>query len=138
MKRQLRVTSRYKEDITEFSFTAEKLEQLEWENKHEFRYNEQMYDVISQEWKEGKLVLQCISDEKETELLNKYIKVTRENNSSKKTLASLIQLVLAQFIIPDPILPDPNTILFRTKFPSHSSRLISIAYPIQGPPPRVC
>jgi hypothetical protein len=138
MKRQLRNSTRHKDEITEFHFSADKLSQLEWEDKHEFRFNGHMYDVISQEWKNGKLEIRCIADEKETSLVNHYLNIIRDHSGGKKALASLLQLIGIQFLLPSSIPERQNTVSLKMKFPSITSRLLSIAYPIQTPPPRYC
>ena len=137
MKKQLKNSFGSDEHITEFAFTNEKLGQLEWENDHEFRFDGHMYDLISKESKGGLLHLRCIADENETTLLDQYMKINRNNLPGKKTLNSLIQLICAQFIPPSAVsvaAVDGK----QEKFPSYTSNLFSITYPIQKPPPRNC
>jgi hypothetical protein len=138
MKRELQNSSSHKDEITEFQFAADKYNQLEWENDHEFLFNGHMYDLISKEWKNGKLLISCISDDRETVLLNEYMKINRENQSGKKTLASLLQLICSQFVLPSSILSPGSVNCNQTKFPSYTSGLFNIAYPIHTPPPRSC
>jgi hypothetical protein len=137
MKKQLKTSDRHKEDITKFKFTGDKLDQLEWENENEFRFNGHMYDVISKHQENGSVDIRCIADEKETALLDQYMKINRSNIPGKKALNSLIQLICAQFLPPS----EPTLNYFPslpTKFPTHISGLFSMAYPIQTPPPRHC
>ena len=136
MKRALRNSSRNSEDVTEFSFTNENLKQLEWEDDHEFRFKGKMYDVIEKQWQDGKLHIRCISDEKETVLIDQYMQINKNNHSDSKPLSSLIQLITAQFIQPFALIPELCAIQIKNSFPFYSSRLFSTAFPIHTPPPR--
>ncbi|MFL5810113.1 MAG: hypothetical protein ACJ749_11370 [Flavisolibacter sp.] len=137
MKKQLQASSDHKEDITAFNLTREELATVEWENAHEFRFNGEMYDLISKQSKNGVLHLRCIADEKETALLDQYMDINRNNLPGKKTLNSLIQLICAQFIPPAAVTMNAAVYL-PVNFPSYSSNLFSVTYPIHTPPPRDC
>jgi len=120
-------------DVIEFSFDNNELDQLEWENDHEFRYNDEMYDVIEKRIESGKLSVRCIADKKETQLLTEYQK-THKSNSNK----TAIQLITAQFVLPvNYVLQQPETIL-KKKFIDHSSSLPNPFSIVASPPPDVC
>jgi hypothetical protein len=74
------------ETVLVFSLKDKKsVAKLEWEDDHEFRLNGEMYDVIEKKIENNKLIIRCISDKKETELVTKYESMNRENNSRNKT-----------------------------------------------------
>jgi hypothetical protein len=83
------------EDETCFAFSLndkKSIDKLDWDGHDEFKLNGQMYDVIEKKIERGKLVIRCISDKKETALLESFNQMNNENNSKRK-LALLMQLV---------------------------------------------
>ena len=75
------------------------LTKLEWEDEHEFKLDGKMYDVIEKKTENGKLIIRCISDEKETTLVKKYEKINNDSgNSSKSKTALLIKLISNSYI----------------------------------------
>lgn len=139
MKKALRMrANREDEIIFVFSLKEKKtISQLEWEGNDEFRLNGQMYDVIEKRVEKNKLVLRCISDNKETCLIKKFAKMNTENNS-KSRLALLMQLFGSSYLAttnPDMIIrykPVPSSIHFQTDpFPSRVRDVLT-------PPPQVC
>lgn len=71
--------------------------QLEWEGDDEFRFRGEMYDVIEKKTINGKVIIRCISDKKETLLIERYKKMNGENNSRSKS-ALLIKLVDSTYL----------------------------------------
>ncbi|CAG5080571.1 hypothetical protein CRYO30217_01380 [Parvicella tangerina] len=58
-----------KDELYTFVLTEENQDQFEWEHSKEFKYKGMMYDVVYKTIHEdGSVVLQCVSDEQETEL----------------------------------------------------------------------
>jgi hypothetical protein len=96
MKQRLRYSS--SKDALVLVLDKEESSQVEWENKHEFRYQNEMYDVIDQRREGSHLVIRCIPDEKEKELLEAYEKIAQKNNNSPAQ-TSLIKLITAPFIV---------------------------------------
>jgi len=124
-------------EITELSFNSQEQEKLEWEDDHEVSVNGEMYDVIEQYSRDGKLVLRCIDDKKETALIDEYLKLNK-NNSDNKPLSSLVQLIAAQFLVPVTNLPEPSVNWFSNQFFNYSSDIVSTSASINTPPPKVC
>jgi len=99
MKKMIR-SNLSKTERETFSFSLNDqtaLSKLEWEDGHEFRLRGKMYDVIEKRIENGKLVISCISDDKETLLLSKLIDDWKENDRSNKIPNQLFQLFQALF-----------------------------------------
>ena len=56
-----------------------------WEEEKEFTLQGKMYDVVSRENVNGKEIIYCVDDKKETELIAKYKTTQKKNNSDKKS-----------------------------------------------------
>lgn len=136
MKTFLRHQRQYK-DVIELSFDENELAHLEWENDHEFRYSGDMYDVIEITELPGKMVIRCISDRRETALLEQY-KKAMQRTSVPGPLSALVKLVTAQYLLTaDFPLHTPGKIL--KKYSSHFAAFLSDG--VQGiltPPPKFC
>lgn len=87
-----------------FIFSNKEYNELNWIEKNEFRYNGEMYDVLSEEfYKEGVLIY-CFHDSKDSWL---FSELQRQNdhgsaNSGKaRNLQRLMQSVTLVYLIPD-------------------------------------
>jgi hypothetical protein len=90
--------SKEEQEVFRFSINDKpSLAKLEWENDHEFRLDGKMYDVIERKMENGNLIIRCISDEKETALLNKLNENWKENDRSNKIAIELYQLLQTLF-----------------------------------------
>ena len=59
--------------------------EIYWEEKgEEFLFKGEMYDVVKTKTVNGKVMLYCINDKKEKELVDNYNLVTKQNSSSDK------------------------------------------------------
>lgn len=99
MRKMIR-SSLSKAERETFSFSLNDqaaLSKLEWEGGHEFRLNGKMYDVIEKRRENGELSICCISDDKETLLLNRLIDDWKENDRSNKIPGQLFQLLQTLF-----------------------------------------
>lgn len=119
------------EGLVVFRFTTEETQMLEWEDEHEFRYKGQMYDVVGQQKQDGNLMIRCIQDEKETALLNAFLKTTKKNSGTY-----VLQLLIAPFVLPRIELPQPAAVPPPLYFSRHSYYLKSADLSIVIPPPR--
>jgi len=114
------------------------ISKLEWDGDHEFRLDGKMYDVIEKKMENGKLIIRCISDERETALINKYEKLNQQSgNGSKNKTALLIKLMSSSYLAANsPDLPAEKKISFqqlplKTNF--HTTELSEVL----TPPPQV-
>ena len=117
--------------VTQLSFSVEESKQLYWENSHEFRYNGEMYDVIEKKSGKAQIIIRCVSNTKETALLNEY----QKNNKRNASNSIIAQLITAQFVLPvDYSLKQPESII-RKNFADRSSSLQDIVSPVIPRPP---
>jgi hypothetical protein len=96
MKKFLRLQPRF-EDQTVFIFSLDNkkaIAQLEWEGDDEFMLRGEMYDVIEKKIADGKLIIRCISDEKETSLIKKYEALNNDMNGNSPQSRSITLLKL--------------------------------------------
>ena len=91
-----------KDELFTFTFSEYEIEnskELEFIEKHEFRYKGKMYDIVYQERQDNQLVFHCVSDEQETILfaqLDKLVEEQSKNNQKKNQ--QLFKLLNFQFI----------------------------------------
>ena len=108
--------------------------QLEGEGD-EFSLNGEMYDIIEKKIVNGKLVIRCISDRKETAMIKKYQKLNKENNSKSKS-ALLLKLVSGSYLAAT----NSEFIMEYTISPSkiyfHAQIISSQASDVLTPPPQ--
>lgn len=121
-------------DIITFSFNKNEYGEISWENEREFEYKNEMYDVIDKKKEDDRMVIRCISDEKETALLNDYQKTNRQNHSNQYVL----QLLTAAFILPENDLIKPSQKFVKKVFENYAPSLPSLAFSVLLPPPDVC
>ena len=95
MKKMIRSSlSKEEEQVFIFSLNDKiRLAKLEWEDDHEFRLDEKMYDVIEQKTENGKLIIRCISDEKETALVKEYEAMNKNEMSGNSPGSKTITLI---------------------------------------------
>ena len=81
------VDFRDEDAFTKISFdVSEVLKQVVWTRKgKEFKYNNEMYDVVKAEINKNKVTYYCIHDKDEKELTQIFDTLLRKNSSGKKT-----------------------------------------------------
>ncbi len=79
-----------------FTIRADKLNSLHWTKKNkEFRHQDQMFDVVSMENKDGLVYLRCINDRQESKLfahLEEF--VSKQMGQGKNPLSQTAKLIL--------------------------------------------
>ncbi|MEO5948048.1 MAG: hypothetical protein ABIP79_14615 [Chitinophagaceae bacterium] len=94
---KIAIRQRIKDDnAEEFVFSlADGHEMPTWENDHEFSFRGEMYDVIDKRIENGKMYIRCVSDKKETALVDNYRKMTKDDfaGSSKKRTSLIVKLI---------------------------------------------
>jgi len=120
-------------DVVQFCFDNSEAKQLVWEEEHEFRFNGEMYDVVEKEQKDGRLIIRCIADTKETTLIKDYLRNNRRRNST-----AFIQLITIPFVLSfEHAINPPQKIISKNFF--EPSYLLTDRSPlILVPPPDVC
>lgn len=101
--------------LVRLSFHRTEVTQLEWEHSKEFKYNEFMYDIISEEIKPDSVIYWCWLDYEETQLEKSLKKLVAEasgkntdNTHSKNLIKNLLQKVF--------ILQDEQSILLSSEY----------------------
>lgn len=82
------------EEMTKLVFSKEEKTSLAWEGSDEFQFKGEMYDVLKAEMVNGKLIIWCVVDKKETTLLDDYLKIQKQSseNSSSNSIVKIITL----------------------------------------------
>lgn len=94
-------------DITVLRFSLNDknaLQDIAWENSHEFWYHGEIFDLVETKTENHELVIRCINDKNESKLVHLQEKINKEtqgNASSRNRDASLIHLVQTAFIVSD-------------------------------------
>lgn len=125
---------KHHKDVIEFRFKNSDKNLLDWENDHEFSYNNQMYDLIEKKTSVEGLSIRCIADNHETELVNEYQKTNKRNQSNDL----VIQLITASFILPQAFSADAFEKELKHRYFTYSSSIDSISPLVAVPPPDVC
>lgn len=121
-------------DVVLICLDKEESAKLYWEDENEFRYKGEMYDVIEKKTEGNKVLIRCVSDEKETALLNEY----QKNNKRNASNSSIVQLVTTAFVLPaDDTLRIPERIV-DNYFKDYSFHLQNTVSTVLLPPPDVC
>lgn len=136
MKKTLRNT-RNREDLIEFTFTTNQPPDLEWKNDHEFKFRGSMYDVVDIHEDKDQVHIRCISDEKETALIEQYFKINKGKDQSAPVL-SMLRMTATPFILQSLQLPSIPQNIFSFQYPVFSSGIEPGIHKILLPPPRVC
>lgn len=121
-------------DVVQLSFKEDESKQLYWEDDQEFSFNGEMYDVIEKKRGGNILIIRCIPDKKETDLLKEYQKQNKHNSSN----STVFQLITTQFVLPVGYLIKPTERQIEIRYQDYSSSLQNIASTVILPPPDVC
>lgn len=129
----------YKKQLTVFTFDKKVYSLLEWEDRgKEFKYLNNMYDVVSKEMDgEKNITIRCIQDKQEGKLLAFLNKQSQENSSSipTKHVAKRLFKMLSFIYLPIvDIIPQTQSLLAESDFYYFSNiPSLSIAPPFIPP-----
>ena len=114
-------------------------ERFAWENETEFEYAGKMYDVIEKIITGNSMVMHCLEDQKETELLKAFASMqNRETQHGKNRTASLLQIISTVYLPIQITCIPPPPIASTYNFKSYTSTLVERAADILTPPPQDC
>ena len=114
-------------------------ERFSWENENEFEFAGKMYDVIERTVTGNNVVLHCLEDKKETELVKAFEETQRsQTQQSKNRTASLLQILSIMYLPVQVESVSPDSISAQHIFISYSSSVIERATDILTPPPQDC
>jgi hypothetical protein len=123
-------------DVVELAFDESSYARLEWEEDHEFSFKGEMYDVIEKRAVNGKILLLCIPDKKESQLLYDYKKQTEKSQSQDKQLA--LKWII-NYLQPVALNTTPSVrCIHLTPFPEYAASLFFRPLSIFTPPPDCC
>lgn len=110
-----------------------------WENDNEFEYAGNMYDVIEKNITGNIMVLHCLADKKETELLKSFQQTQKtQSQQGKNRTTSLLQILASLYLPIHTALITPEEKDTEFDFPVHISSPIERAADILTPPPQNC
>ena len=114
-------------------------EQFEWENENEFQHEGKMYDVIERTITGNIMVMHCLEDKKETELLKVFEQTEKNQSQQGKNRTASLQQILGSLYLPIHItLITPIEKTAECDFSIHTSSPIERAADILTPPPQNC
>ncbi len=117
----------------EFVFTAEEYAVLhKYEGGKEFSLNGDMYDVVSKEVRNGKIILTAYFDHKETSLLGKFVTIFEEDSRTSHHYQKRIHL--PEFVWQESFLLSMPPATFISFHPSTNKPVLHITE-TQSPPP---
>lgn len=117
----------------EFVFTAEEYAALhQYEGGKEFSLNGDMYDVVSKEVRNGKVILTAYFDHKETSLLGKFVAMFEEDNRTTHHYQKRIHL--PEFVWQESLLLSTPAVTF-VSLQCSTSKPVSYITETQSPPP---
>lgn len=109
-----------------------------WEDEDEFHYRDNMYDVITKKIVGDKLFITCINDDKEEELIDRYIDIAKKENNKPGNASSGMQLMLSLvFVSPENYLIPSFNISSHLPVSVYKFRLLNRSNDILIPPPQV-
>lgn len=113
------------------------LKQLDWVEKHEFVYNNQMYDVVVQDTINGEPVIYALLDTAETNLVSFYHQHNQDHQKKDLGIAFMFApwcSLKVEMQYPKLLL---NSILFNDGFQLLTCFEITRHYKIPTPPPEI-
>ena len=118
-------------DIVVLELSTAAFASLHWTEPGEFRYQGAMYDVIGKENTCGHWIIRCISDEKETLLLEHFRKTQRQT----RDIDSLLKLIASAYLPPPFLSSHSFWVVKRLDRPDLDFRTASRPSPVELPPP---
>jgi len=128
-------------NLTEFHFDMndkKSLNKMEWENDHEFWYEDELYDLIEKKTEGDRIIIRCINDKKEGDLMKLMQKISNDNqgnNSTKGRSVLFLKLIQTSFIKSE----TPEILSFSThhySIPYSVSDTFNAYLEVMTPPPR--
>jgi len=111
-----------------------------WEDRYEFAYRNNMYDVVEMKTTRDTLYVRCVKDEKENNFLHAFWKIMQENqgkHSSKNNNQALIQLLSTPYMLfTETVIPVQPRDGCRIFFPEEEKAKRHTASEVPTPPPQ--
>lgn len=89
-------------EVFRFPLIASNEEQPDWVEDFEFRYKGEMYDVIEKTIEDGQLVVRCLNDKKEKELIESYKDLVKKDfgDRSKRKASIFLKIISNSYTLP--------------------------------------
>jgi hypothetical protein len=129
--------------LTHFNFTIKDGHVLDkrfiWEEDNEFEFAGKMYDVIEQTIKGNKLMLRCLEDQKETDLIKTFgqFQKSQSQNGKSKSI-SLLHFFGSLYVVTEITSLPSLTGQALASYLDYHSPLIDRSREILTPPPKNC
>jgi hypothetical protein len=131
-----KILSQFKEDELEIISVSDNHKQIYWEEEgKEFSLNGQMYDVVKRVIVSGKVMLYCINDKKERQLVDDYNSITKHNSADSKSIKYTIEPINL-FFYQNEEYASPNSPIIFNSFHSFVSHLAKGINDNISPPPK--
>ncbi len=122
------------EDLTLIIIPADNKDDIIWTKKNkEFRFNDNIYDIVRFEVKNNKIFYYCINDIKERQLISSFSNIHQKNNI---LLRNLKRVIFNKFISNISVFVK-NLNKMDISFPIYSDNYKSLIIKILPPPPQV-
>jgi len=90
------------DQLVNFVFSTKEIQSLTWTKKNEFKYRGHFYDVVwRKKLENGKIEVQCVSDDQETvlfEKLDQYVSVNLANQNPDKPLKNWSKIFFGNYL----------------------------------------
>lgn len=132
-----------KEELVQFTFTAQEINQLTWLKKNEFQFQGSLYDVVySTKHSNGKITFECISDSQEKVLfarLGQTISNNMGDDDHQTPFSNWFKLIKLPYLsVSADYFPvvyiDKSKLEYCSIYTNHFQ---SINFSIDSPPPKV-
>ncbi len=133
-----KILGQLKSSEMEIISLSDNQQKISWEeNGKEFSFNGEMFDLVKKVKVNGRIMLYCINDIKEKQLVDKYNEITKHNSASGKKDKSNIDNSINLFVEVKAEGSATYTLPVSNVFPSFVSRLQSVTPKNYAPPPEV-
>lgn len=123
------------ESLITLHFTPAEIKNLSWEDDMEFEYKGKMYDVLKKEITKASITILCMADEKETLLIDNYLKA-QQHSSHHSSSTTLLKLLSQQYVMSSSSEILPPVLIAKKTFPSYLTSLHFAETTIVIPPPK--
>lgn len=132
-----------KEELVQFTFTAEEISELTWLKKNEFQFQGNLYDVVySAKHKNGRTTFECISDSQEKvlyALLGQTISNNMGDDDHQTPVSNWFKLIKLPYLsVSADYFPVVYIDKIKLEYCSiYTNHFQSINFSIDSPPPKV-
>ena len=122
-----------------FSLNSGKIDDVNfsWEEENEeFRFQQELYDVVSMEKKNGKIEIVCLKDDNENQLENQLNEIHKLNKTNPSKSSQNTLKFFSLFYLPKNQMSNFKFEFIQSRPNRFSSDLLVAFFDIQAPPPR--